>query len=168
MASFIARHRLALMLAALTFLLSGAALFWLRRPPGESLHLVQSVPRPTEVRCQENNPLPQEAKPVALTPADAGSTAQLESHSDISQKRGTESPITVEKSSTAASTAKININQATAEELQELPGIGPTLAKRIVEYRDAQGPFQSVDDLVQVKGIGPVMLSRLDALISVR
>ncbi|NOZ05596.1 MAG: helix-hairpin-helix domain-containing protein [Chloroflexi bacterium] len=168
MASFIARHRLALMLTALTFLLSGAALFWLRRPPGESLHLVQSAPRPTEVRCQDDSLLPQAARPVVHKPAVAGSTAQPEGHSGISRKRGTESPATVEKSSTAVSTAKVNINQATAEELQKLSGIGPTLAKRIVEYRDAQGPFRSVDDLVQVKGIGPVMLSRLDALISVR
>ncbi len=168
MASFIAQHRSALMLAALTFLLSGAALFWLRRPPGESLQLVQAAPRPTEVSCQDNSSLPRETKPIDLTPADAGSTVQSERQSELSRKRGTESPATVEKSSTTVSTTKININQATAEELQELSGVGPTLAKRIVEYRELHGPFQSVDDLVQVKGIGPVTLSRLDALISVR
>ena len=60
---------------------------------------------------------------------------------------------------------KINVNQASEEELQTLPGIGPTLAGRIVEYRRTVGPFQTVDDLANVKGIGSVMLSRLRDLI---
>jgi comEA protein len=48
----------------------------------------------------------------------------------------------------------LNINTATIEEFQMLPGIGEATAKNIVEYRKVNGPFQSVDDLLKVKGIG--------------
>jgi competence protein ComEA len=48
----------------------------------------------------------------------------------------------------------ININRATAGELDSLPGIGPVLASRIIDYRKANGPFISVDDLQKVSGIG--------------
>lgn len=49
---------------------------------------------------------------------------------------------------------KVDLNQATAEQLDTLPGIGPTLAKRIVEYRQAKGSFKKVADLQNVEGIG--------------
>lgn len=49
---------------------------------------------------------------------------------------------------------KININSASAFELQDLPGIGPVLSRRIVEYREQQGLFQEINDLKKVKGIG--------------
>lgn len=49
----------------------------------------------------------------------------------------------------------IDINHATAEELETLPGIGPTLAMRIVQYRDEHGPFQTIEDIMNVSGIGP-------------
>ena len=51
-------------------------------------------------------------------------------------------------------TGKINVNVATAEELIMLPGIGKETAKRIIEYRHKYGPFQSLDDLTKVKGVG--------------
>ncbi len=50
---------------------------------------------------------------------------------------------------------RIDINQASAVELTELPGIGPALAARIVAHRAERGPFRTVDDLDAVKGIGP-------------
>jgi competence protein ComEA len=48
----------------------------------------------------------------------------------------------------------LDLNQATEAELERLPGIGPVLAGRIVEYRTAEGPFQDVEQLRRVKGIG--------------
>ncbi len=56
---------------------------------------------------------------------------------------------------------KLNLNQASAEALETLPGIGPVLAQRIVAYREEHGPFQTVEDLLEVKGIGPVLLEKI-------
>jgi comEA protein len=48
----------------------------------------------------------------------------------------------------------IDINKATANDLRKLPGIGPSLAKQIVAYREKHGPFRRVEDLMVIKGIG--------------
>ena len=61
----------------------------------------------------------------------------------------------------------ININTASVEELIELPGIGPVLARRIVEYREQYGPFTSPDSLINVKGIGQVKLSKIKNKITI-
>ncbi len=61
----------------------------------------------------------------------------------------------------------LNVNTATQEELEALPGIGPTIAKRIVEWRETKGPFQRVEDLLQVPGIGPARLAAIRDLVSV-
>ena len=55
----------------------------------------------------------------------------------------------------------ININTASASDLEKLPGIGPSLAQRIVEYRDSHGPFATVDALTDVPGIGRAKLEGL-------
>ncbi|GAA4432552.1 hypothetical protein GCM10023169_38420 [Georgenia halophila] len=61
----------------------------------------------------------------------------------------------------------VNINSATAEQLEELPGIGPALATSILEWRALNGSFTTVEDLDQVSGIGPATLERLRPLVTV-
>lgn len=58
----------------------------------------------------------------------------------------------------AEETAKININKATVEELSTLKYIGEKYAQKIVEYREQNGPFKKVEDILLVKGIGPKTL----------
>jgi competence protein ComEA len=66
-----------------------------------------------------------------------------------------------------AAAATVDLNTADESELAELPGIGPTLAARIVEFRTLNGPFASVDGLADVAGITPARLDELIPLISV-
>jgi competence protein ComEA len=58
-------------------------------------------------------------------------------------------------------TGKLNVNTATTEELDTLPGVGPSTAGAIIAHREQHGPFQSIDELLNVRGIGP---SKLDAI----
>jgi len=79
---------------------------------------------------------------------------------DSTQSRGFVTPV--------ARSARLNLNAATYDELLQLPGIGPVMAKRIVEYRQQQGPFRRLDDLVKVRGIGKKKLEALKALVDVK
>ena len=54
----------------------------------------------------------------------------------------------------------VDVNTAAADELQELNGVGPALAERIIDYREANGPFRSLEDLLEVKGIGEATLEK--------
>ncbi len=62
---------------------------------------------------------------------------------------------------------KVNINTATADQLEALPGIGPVLAQRIVDYREQHGPFRSIRDLLNVSGIGDSHMADLEPLVTV-
>jgi competence protein ComEA len=61
----------------------------------------------------------------------------------------------------------VNINSASAEELESLPGIGEVLAAEIIDYREQNGPFTSVDDLLNVSGIGEQRLADIRDLVTV-
>lgn len=71
-------------------------------------------------------------------------------------------------SSAAVATARVNINTAGATELQTLPGIGKVTAEQIVQHRLEHGKFSSLEDLVQVKGVGPKTLEKIRALITIQ
>ncbi len=62
---------------------------------------------------------------------------------------------------------KLDLNRATAQELQQLPGIGPVLAKRIVEHRTNNGFYRSVHELLEVKGIGQKRMARMRPMVLV-
>lgn len=72
----------------------------------------------------------------------------------VTAQRGDDSPRQPES-------CPLNINTATAGQLETLDGIGQVLAQRIVDYRNANGPFASVDDLLEVNGIGPGILETI-------
>lgn len=62
---------------------------------------------------------------------------------------------------------QVEVNEATFDDLLLLPGIGPKLAQRIVDYRAAQGPFRNLDELRNIPGVGPVAMKRLRTLVYV-
>lgn len=72
-----------------------------------------------------------------------------------------------EQPADAAPASQIDINTATLTELQTLPRVGPRTAKRIIDYRSANGPFLAVDDLTAVRGTGPKSIAELKPLITV-
>ena len=77
------------------------------------------------------------------------------------------SPSTSPDGGGAGGGGPVDLNTATAQELDALPGIGPVLAQRIVAHRDEQGPFRSVDQLDDVPGIGPTIFAELAELVTV-
>ena len=68
--------------------------------------------------------------------------------------------------SAAASAGTVNVNTATAEQLQLLPRIGPSVAQRILDYRKENGKFGSLDDLMLVRGIGEATFAQLKPYVS--
>jgi competence ComEA-like helix-hairpin-helix protein len=61
--------------------------------------------------------------------------------------------------------APMDLNRATAEELERLPGVGPALALRIIARRDSAGPFRTLEQLDSIRGVGPSLLARLKPLL---
>jgi len=107
------------------------------------------------------------------TPANTGTTANTVTSAADGTSAGTggqtspvPSPDESEAPAETQGSSKLNINTATADDLQALPGIGEVLAERIVEYRTQNGDFESVDDLRKVSGIGEAKLSNIKPYIT--
>ncbi len=78
------------------------------------------------------------------------------------------SPTPLNAPKTAGGAQKVNINTATAAELEALPGIGPVYAERIVAYRQAHGPFKAPEEVMQVQGIGPACYEKIAPYITIQ
>jgi competence protein ComEA len=87
-----------------------------------------------------------------LVPAQAGSAGA----GAVSAPGGASSP---------SPSAPVDLNTATAEQLDALPGVGPVTAEKIIAYRQAHGPFTSVDQLDAISGIGPARIADLKGLV---
>jgi competence protein ComEA len=63
--------------------------------------------------------------------------------------------------------SKIDLNRATLEQLETIPGVGPALAQRILDFREEHGPFRRVEDLLKVKGIGEKSFQKMQSYVVV-
>ncbi|WP_068501941.1 ComEA family DNA-binding protein [Paenibacillus kribbensis] len=98
----------------------------------------------------------------------AGTVKQPDVANSSSDTEGVSSNGTVTNPATTSVSGekKVNINTATAAELMELPGVGAKKAEAILDYRNQHGPFQRVNDLDHVKGIGAKMLAKMKPYVS--
>jgi competence protein ComEA len=90
----------------------------------------------------------------------------------IGEKPAQETPSTSGSSDSASSSGsntsnKINLNSATTQELQNIPGVGPATAQKILDYKQSSGSFKSVDDLLNVAGIGEKTLEKIKPYVCV-
>jgi len=92
-------------------------------------------------------------------PADSGDSFTYRQTDSTFRALSRETDAVTQRDSLAL--GSIDVNTASAEELDRLPGIGPHYAREIVRYREQHGRFRTVDELLEVKGIGPKKLARI-------
>lgn len=107
------------------------------------------------------------ANDAATTPPDAEPGDAPPATAPVTAPTATP-PTTPATPATSAAGAKVNLNTATAKELEKLPGIGKAIAERIIEYRQQNGAFKSVEDLGKVKGIGKASMDKLRDLVTIQ
>ena len=125
---------------------------------GEQIHVSAKGQVPAREECRVSGKGKAVVSPVSNPQASVvtpSSTPSEESASKGSKKK-----------SSALGNGTVNINTADLNELQKLPGVGPSMAQRILDYRSTNGPFKSVDELAEVKGIGPKKLEKMRAYVS--
>jgi competence protein ComEA len=172
------------------FMLAGGIMLVARAPAGEPITLqpaptkapivVQvdgAVPRPGVYELAEGSRV-QDAVTAAgglLAEADATGinlAARLEDGQQLNIPYGSGSagpppPAFTDEEPPTAPADLININTASSEELDSLPGIGPTTAQKIIDYRIQHGDFQQIEDIMNVSGIGPATFDDIKDLITV-
>lgn len=97
----------------------------------------------------------------------SASTDQPAEEGQPDQERRSDTAAEAAREKVKVNISKVNINTASREELESLPRIGPALSQRIIDYRQKHGTFKSIDELMNVSGIGNATLQRLRDSITV-
>lgn len=178
------------------FVLAGVLVFVSQAPAGQpiilqpaptiapiAVHVIGAVPRPGLYKFSEGarvqDAIDAAGGMLAEGNADALNLAALLEDGqqlDIPYKDGSEpindtSTFDLPSSATDTSTDNsdedlVNINSASSDELEALPGIGPTTAQKIIDYRNENGPFSTIEDIMNVSGIGPATFDEIKDLIT--
>lgn len=135
-----------------------------------TVHVVGAVKHPDVYRLPEGSRIIDAIKAAGgmtkkAQPEQLNLAAKLTDGQQIIMPTTSDDSVPQNLPSSSSGTAKVSLNQADAAALMELPGIGPALAERIIEFRTKNGPFTSVAELDAVSGIGPVLLSQLEELV---
>ena len=189
----IARHRSLLVLCASLSLVAGGLIgFFTPHPQGPSISVLTPDPSPTP---QPPAPLRVYVSGAVVAPAvyrlapgslvedaiqmagGAAAEADLEQINlalELADQQqvyvpwaGVEEIATPVPTGGVATVSLLNVNTASAAELETLPHIGPTTAQRIVEYRETYGPFESTEELLDVTGIGEATFAEIKDLVTV-
>ncbi len=135
---------------------------------GSKIFVKQQGETDTAVAQPQRRILPGDASPAAQQiniPAPANDSAAPSVSAATTAQTPAATPGTVRRGRKSRDVI-VNINSATEQELQQLPGVGPSLAAAIISYRSEHGPFQTVDDLANVRGVGPTKLDAIRAQLT--
>lgn len=116
-------------------------------------------PAPVAVEASVTEPLP--PKELKAQTGAAGATAENNVRTEPRTRNRLASPVR------SGSLGPIDLNRADVNQLESLPGIGAVLARRVMEYRESIGRFQTIEDLLAVKGIGRKTLERIRPFVMV-
>jgi len=183
------RYRVHIIGALFLLLILAGAVIYLRRPTPQPIEIIEPSPSPIPTPAQLAvhvtgavlNPgvyyLPEGSRIEEALQAAGGPTAEADlSRVNLAQRVHDEEQIYVPEvgeesppmpSGSPSEGGPININTASAAGLETLPGIGPTLAQSIVDYREAHGPFAAIEDIKNVWGIGEGLFNEIRDLITV-
>ncbi|NLS78049.1 MAG: ComEA family DNA-binding protein [Chloroflexi bacterium] len=188
MADWLERNRRLVLAALLNVSLIGAVIFGARYPRPAPLVIQTATPAPTatEAPCRvyvsgavarpdvyalPSGSIGKDAVAAAGGPSAEADLAQVNLALPVRDGDQVHVPAKGEmppSRSLSVQEGKVNINQASAAELETLPGIGAVYAQRIVEYRQAHGSFKTIQELGQVQGIGPATIEKIKPLITLR
>ncbi len=145
----------------LAILVGGGAMLWRENTekPDSELKIADNT---SSIENIENKLVGIEEKISQLAGGQV-SSQPVESGSDAGEVAGA----TTQAPAPSYSTGKININSASATQLDSLPGIGPAYAGRIIDYREVNGSFKTIGEIENIKGIGPKTFEKLKDLITV-
>ncbi len=187
---FLARYRGYLVLSLLFLLVLGFAITFLRQPTPPVLEITNPSPAATSppgvvgvyvigaVQAPGVYYLSEGSRVYDAVEAAGGPTAEadlvrvamaqrLTDELTVYVPRVGETVVPVQPSAGSGTRERVNINRADVSQLDTLPGIGPGLAQRILDYRQANGPFKTVEELLAVPGIGETIFLGLRELITV-
>jgi len=159
-------ERRALALLAALLLLASAAR-WLERPR----NILDDAPEIDVAALEQDSRAAKDERDVAPRRVRTRSTTRMPADSldDVASRQTSGRPSSPPKQPTApADSAPIDLNTATAEQLQRISGIGPAIARRLILRRDSLGRFASYDDVDRIPGVGPALLARIQAASVIR
>lgn len=194
MEKWLEQHRVPLFLVLVLVILTSIVLFQLLRPQPQPVILTTLTPQPSPERAPTPHPLRvyvsgavrrpdvyvlaqdsivKDALSAAGGPADDADLDRINLALVVADgqhvyvpRLGEGNPPVQPPANRVLTMGKVNVNLADLAELESLPGIGPAIAQRIIDYRQSHGPFTRVEEIMDVSGVGPATFEAVRDLIT--